>query len=65
MDEINALRSGLLACPKYIPVWYRYDKQGSEYNDRCLSDNKYYYFYTSEVNLLKQRCKVKLQWLSF
>ncbi|XP_060593376.1 histidine N-alpha-methyltransferase-like [Ruditapes philippinarum] len=52
MDIKSALVDGLTSEPKYIPVWFRYDKQGSLFNDKCLSDNKFYYFYQSEVNVL-------------
>lgn len=64
MNVENALIKGLQSAPKYVPVWYRYDKQGSEYNDRCLDENKYYYFYSSEVNVLKQHVKDMVQQVS-
>ncbi|XP_069122359.1 histidine N-alpha-methyltransferase-like [Argopecten irradians] len=57
MDTESALRSGLTSTPKYIPVWYRYDKAGSIFNDRCLSDNTYYYFYSSEMYILTSNIK--------
>lgn len=60
MDVTSALKQGLESSPRHLPVWYRYDKQGSIYNDRCLSDNKYYYFYSSEVAVLKEKCQVSL-----
>ena len=58
MNVEGALIEGLKSVPKYIPVWYRYDKQGSEYNDRCLDENKFYYFYSSEISVIKQHVKV-------
>lgn len=57
MDTEAALREGLTSTPKYIPVWYRYDKAGSIFNDRCLSDNTYYYFYSSEMHILSNKIK--------
>ena len=59
MDVKQALIKGLQSTPKYIPVWYRYDKQGSEYNDRCLEENNFYYFYSSEISVIKQHVKVR------
>ena len=59
MDVKQALIKGLQSTPQYIPVWYRYDKQGSEYNDRCLEENKFYYFYSSEISVIKQHVKVR------
>ena len=58
MNVKEALIKGLQSTPKYIPVWYRYDKQGSEYNDRCLEENKYYYFYSSEISVIKLHVQV-------
>lgn len=49
-----SLLEGLQTTPKYLPVWYRYDKQGSLYNDKCLTDNSYYYFYKSEINVISE-----------
>ncbi|XP_021364013.1 uncharacterized protein LOC110457185 isoform X2 [Mizuhopecten yessoensis] len=57
MDTAVALRAGLASTPKYLPVWYRYDKAGSVYNDRCLSENTYYYFYKSEISILERHIK--------
>ncbi|XP_045158354.2 histidine N-alpha-methyltransferase-like [Mercenaria mercenaria] len=57
MDIKTALIEGLQSNPKYLPVWYRYDKQGSLYNDKCLSDNKFYYFYKSELNVISTSVK--------
>ncbi|KAL4236036.1 hypothetical protein ACF0H5_004422 [Mactra antiquata] len=54
MDVKQKLIEGLQSNPKYLPVWYRYDKQGSIYNDRCLSDNSFYYFYRSEKNVISR-----------
>lgn len=53
-----SLLEGLLTTPKYLPVWYRYDKQGSLYNDKCLTDNSYYYFYKSEINVISECVQV-------
>ena len=58
MNVKETLVKGLQSAPKYIPVWYRYDKQGSVYNDRCLEENKFYYFYSSEITVIKQHVKV-------
>ena len=58
MNVKEALIKGLQSTPKHIPVWYRYDKQGSVYNDRCLEENKFYYFYSSEITVIKQHVKV-------
>ena len=58
MDIKRALVDGLQSNPKYIPVWFRYDKQGSLFNDRCLSDNKFYYFYRSELNVISESVQV-------
>lgn len=49
MDIKSQLTQCLQAPVKHLPVWYRYDKQGSIYNDRCLYENKFYYFYDSEI----------------
>ncbi|XP_021364017.1 uncharacterized protein LOC110457187 isoform X2 [Mizuhopecten yessoensis] len=57
MDTAVALRAGLTSTPKYLPVWYRYDKAGSVYNDICLSENTYYYFYKSEISILERHIK--------
>lgn len=54
MDVEEALRTGLTSSPKYLPVWYRYDKQGSLYNDRCLTENPHYYLYEAEISLLRE-----------
>ncbi|XP_033730553.1 histidine N-alpha-methyltransferase-like isoform X3 [Pecten maximus] len=61
MDNAAALRVGLTSTPKYLPVWYRYDKAGSVFNDRCLSDNTYYYFYRSEISTLSANIEEILQ----
>ncbi|XP_060065963.1 histidine N-alpha-methyltransferase-like [Ylistrum balloti] len=57
MDTKDALRAGLRSTPKYLPVWYRYDKAGSVYNDRCLMENTFYYFYKSEISILANNIK--------
>jgi len=46
------IRDGLLSSPKYIPQWFRYDKNGSMYNDECLAC-PHYYFHRSQIALLK------------
>ena len=58
MDVEEALRTGLTSSPKYLPVWYRYDKQGSLYNDRCLKENPHYYLYEAEISLLRENIQV-------
>ena len=57
---VEEIRRGLTSKQKYIPVWYRYDKDGSIYNDRCLAENEYYYFDRKEASILKQIAKVRL-----
>lgn len=60
MDVKSKLIEGLQSDVKYLPVWYRYDKDGSLFNDRCLSDNKYYYFYQSEINVISKYVEVSI-----
>ncbi|XP_069120797.1 histidine N-alpha-methyltransferase-like isoform X2 [Argopecten irradians] len=57
MDVKNELLSGLTSTPKYIPGWYRYDKEGSRLNDLCLQENENYYFHRCEMNILKANLK--------
>ena len=57
---VEEIRRGLTSKQKYIPVWYRYDKDGSVYNDRCLAEDEYYYFDRKEASILKQIAKVRL-----
>ncbi|KAL3872582.1 hypothetical protein ACJMK2_035797 [Sinanodonta woodiana] len=64
MDIRDAVRQGLTSSPRYLPVWFRYDKTGSILNDRCLTDNKYYYFHKSELDIIQRYidemvCQVK------
>ena len=58
MDVKEALRTGLTSSPKFLPLWYRYDKQGSLYNDMCLTENPYYYLHKTEIVLLKENLQV-------
>ncbi|XP_033730891.1 histidine N-alpha-methyltransferase-like isoform X2 [Pecten maximus] len=53
MDTRKELLDGLKSTPKYIPSWYRYDKEGSRLNDMCLQENENYYFHRCELNVLK------------
>ena len=55
----QSLIKGLQSIPKHIPLWYRYDKQGSKYFDVCCKENKFYYFYPSEISVIKQHVKVR------
>ena len=58
MDVKEVLRKGLLqSTPKYLPVWFRYDKDGSVFNDRCLELN-YYYLYAAELSVLDSEIQV-------
>ena len=59
MDVKDVLRKGLQSTPKYLPVWYRYDKEGSIYNDKCLEEGSYY-LYPAELSVLKAEVEVRL-----
>ncbi|XP_052777112.1 histidine N-alpha-methyltransferase-like [Mya arenaria] len=52
MDVKAALVSGLTSDPRRLPVWYRYDNQGSIFDDLYSSENKDYYFYSLETEVL-------------
>ncbi|KAK3582683.1 hypothetical protein CHS0354_031093 [Potamilus streckersoni] len=54
MDIADAVRQGLTSSPRYLPVWFRYDNIGSILNDKCLTDNKYYYFHKSELDIIQR-----------
>ncbi|XP_060063238.1 histidine N-alpha-methyltransferase-like [Ylistrum balloti] len=53
MDMKKELLIGLKSTPKYIPGWYRYDKEGSRLNDICLEKNQNYYFNRCELSVLE------------
>ncbi|KAL3872585.1 hypothetical protein ACJMK2_035800 [Sinanodonta woodiana] len=54
MEITDAVRQGLTSSPRYLPLWFRYDKTGSILNDKCLTDNKYYYFHKSELDIIQR-----------
>ncbi|KAL3872583.1 hypothetical protein ACJMK2_035798 [Sinanodonta woodiana] len=54
MEITDAVRQGLTSSPRYLPVWFRYDKTGSILNDKCLTDNKYYYFHKTELDIIQR-----------
>ena len=59
MNAEETLIKGLTATPKYIPMWYFYDKQGLEIFYKIQRDNCYYYMHSSEMTLLNQHVQVR------
>lgn len=53
------LLKGLSANPVYIPVWYRYDEEGSRLNDICMEQCKWYYFHHFEMKILNDISTVR------
>ena len=58
MNVDEKIRTGLQSTPKYIPVWYLYDKQGNVYAERLRKENPYYYMLQQEMLLLKGHVQV-------
>ena len=65
MDIDKIVLEGLSSYPKYLPSWYRYDKQGSILNDICIEQSNWYYFHRFEEKLLKQITRVSILKYSF
>ena len=57
-DDEKAVIKGLQSNRKYLPNWFRYDKQGSIYYDMCLENDEFNYFNKSQVNVLSQNVEV-------
>ena len=58
MNVEETLRVSLQSTPKYIPVWYLYDKVGSAARETWMKGNDYYYTYRQEMFLLKEHIRV-------
>ncbi|XP_052271518.1 histidine N-alpha-methyltransferase-like [Dreissena polymorpha] len=59
MDQ--QILKGLTSTPKYVPLWFRYDKQGCIFDDDFITGNPYYYLHRSDLDVLSTNIQDMLQ----